>query len=246
MTESRTETGGPTRTSRSEIAPAVSANRKKEPVLLLDLSTSMDWEASPGGPEWDAKAQQGGRRGVVIGALRQLVIALEKEDTEAAAEQAGGSDEMGGLLTFGFASSPTEIGDLNSSNLERRLNSITWGGGTVIMPAWKQALADYDEEYGDRDPADQPTHLVLVLTDGEATDFRDFEPVLMSASAKRVFVVAVVGHGDAHDATVREYTNVAAQNKAADKFGKQHVVVVSFDSVTDPSEIAADLITLVS
>ena len=41
----RQETGGPSRTPRSEIGPAVSANRKKEPVLLLDLSTSMDWSA---------------------------------------------------------------------------------------------------------------------------------------------------------------------------------------------------------
>ncbi len=41
-------TGGASRTPRSEIGPAVSANRKKEPILLLDLSTSMDWEAAPG------------------------------------------------------------------------------------------------------------------------------------------------------------------------------------------------------
>jgi hypothetical protein len=42
----RTETGGPNRTPRSEIKAAVSASRKKEPVLLLDLSTSMDWPAA--------------------------------------------------------------------------------------------------------------------------------------------------------------------------------------------------------
>lgn len=32
---------------------------------------------------------------------------------------------------------------------------------------------------------------------------------------------------------------------AQDKFGKVHVEVVSFDSVTDPEEIALDLVTLV-
>src|SRR5215472_16780690 len=42
----RQETGGLSRTPRSAIGPAVSANRKKEPVLLLDLSTSMDWGAA--------------------------------------------------------------------------------------------------------------------------------------------------------------------------------------------------------
>jgi hypothetical protein len=244
MTETRTETGGPTRTPRSEITAAVSANRAKEPVLLLDLSTSMDWDAAPGGSEWDGAT--GGRRGIVIEALRGLVIALEGEDSEAAGEQAGGSDDLGGLLTHGFATGHVEIGDLNSSNLERRLNSVGWGGTTHIMPAWKAALADYDEEFGDRDPDEQPVMLTVVLTDGEADDWDEFGPVLEKASAKRVFVVAVVGYGDRHDATVRAYQQAAQRNQVQDKFGKGHVRVVSFDAVTDPQEIAADLITLVS
>jgi len=239
----RQETGGPNRTPRSEIGPAVSANRKKEPVLLLDLSTSMDWGAADeNGPEWPAP---GSRRAIVIGALHGLVVALESEDSEAAAEQAGGDDERGGLMAHGFANEHVEIGDLNSSNLERRLNSIPWGGRTYIMPAWRAALADYDEEFGDRDPDEQPVMEVLVLTDGEADDWMEFEPVLEKASAKRVFVVAIVGHGPKHDATLKAYQDGAAKNQAQDKFGKSHVKVVSFESVTDPHEIAADLVTLV-
>lgn len=243
-TAERTETGGPSRTPRSEIAAAVSGNRKKEPVLLLDLSTSMDWDAADGGPEWNGKT--GGRRGIVIEALHGLVSALEDEDSEAAGEQAGGSDDLGGLLTHGFADGHVEIGDLNSSNLERKLHQIPWGGRTHIMPAWKAALADYDEEFGDRDPDEQPTLLTLVLTDGEADDWAEFGPVLEKATAKRVFAVAVVGHGQRHDATVRAYQQAAERNRAQDKYGKDHVRVVSFDSVTDPKEIAADLVTLVS
>src|SRR5580700_6261920 len=240
----RQETGGPNRTPRSEIGPAVSANRKKEPVLLLDLSTSMDWgAANENGPDYP---DAGSRRAIVIGALAGLVRALEDEDTEAAAEQAGGSDELGGLLTHGFANGHVEIGDLNSSNLERRLNEIQWGGRTYIMPAWKAALADYDEEFGDKDPDEQPTMLTLVLTDGEADDWMEFEPVLEKASAKRVFVVAIVGQGDKHNATLTAYQQAARKNAARDKFGKVHVEVVSFDAVTDPDEIALDLITLVS
>src|SRR5215469_14005603 len=239
----RQETGGPSRTPRSEIGPAVSANRKKEPVLLLDLSTSMDWGAADenSGDYPDANS----RRAIVIGALHGLVRALEEEDSEAAAEQAGGSDELGGLMTHGFANGHVEIGDLNSSNLERRLNSIQWGGRTYIMPAWRAALADYDEEFGDRDPDEQPVMEVLVLTDGEADDWMEFEPVLEKATAKRVFVVAIVGSGPKHDATLRAYQEGARKNQAQDKFGKSHVNVVSFDSVTDPAEIAADLVTLV-
>lgn len=245
-TAGRTETGGPNRTPRSEIAPAVSANRKKEPVLLLDLSTSMDWSAEDENDASGEYPSPQSRRAIVTSALHGLVVHLESEDSEAAAEQADGSDDMGGLLTFGFASSPVEIGDLNSANIEDRLGKIQWGGGTVIMPAWKLALADYDEEFGDRDPADQPTHLVLVLTDGEATDFHEFEPVLETANAKRVVVVAIVGHGQKALATANAYKAAAAKNQAQDKFGKCHVVVVLFDAVTDPAEIATDLITLVS
>ena len=63
--------------------------------------------------------------------------------------------------------------------------------------------------------------------------------------AKRVFVVAIVGHGAKHDATLRAYQDAATKNQAQDKFGKSHVKVVSFDSVTDADEIAADLVTLV-
>lgn len=246
MTETRTETGGPNRTPRSEITAAVSGNRKKEPVLLQDLSTSMDWEAAPGAGEWNSTTQTGGRRGIVIAALRNLVRALEDQDSEAATEQAGGSDELGGLMTHGFATTHVEIGDLNSSNLERRLNEIPWGGRTYIMPAWKAALADYDGEFGDRDPADQPTMLTLVITDGEADDWDEFAPILERADAKHVFAVAIVGHGDKHDATVRAYQQAASRNQAQDKFGKRHVQVVSLDSVTDPDEIATDLITMVS
>jgi uncharacterized protein with von Willebrand factor type A (vWA) domain len=119
-----------------------------------------------------------------------------------------------------------EIGDLNSSNLERKLNAIQWGGATHIMPAWKAALADYDEEFGDKDPDEQPTLLTLVLTDGEADDWAEFVPVLEKASPKRVFAVAIVGHGTAHDATVRAYQQAAERNRSQDKYGKEHVKVV--------------------
>lgn len=240
----RQETGGPDRTPRSEITPVVSANRKKEPVLLLDLSTSMDWSATDENDRTHDWPSDASRRAIAIGALPHLVRALEDEDSEAAAEQAGGSDEMGGLLTFGFASSPVEIGDLNTSNLERRLNEITWGGGTVIMPAWQQALADYDEEFGDREPADQPTHLVLVLTDGEASDFHQFEDVLLTASAKRAFAVAIIGHGAKALATYRAYKAAAEKQQGNDKYGKSHISVVLFDGVSDPTEIGEDLATL--
>ena len=88
----------------------------------------MNWGAADEyGPEWP---DAGSRRAIVTEALHGLVRVLEREDSEAAAEQAGGSDERGGLMTHGFANRRVEIGDLNSSNMQRRLNEIKWGGKT--------------------------------------------------------------------------------------------------------------------
>ena len=218
-----------------------------EPVCLLDQSGSMDWPAAPTGDDWPAPTS---RRAIAIGALRGLVTYLESCDSEAAGEQAGGSDEKGGLLTFGFASGVQEIGDINSSNVERRLGEIRWGGGTHIMGAWEQALEDYDGEFGDRPERDRPVHLVLVITDGEAADWDQFVPVLESANAHRVFVVAILGYDEdpstkAHTRTLEAYGAAAKRQQAKDKFGKSYVKVVSFDEVTNPREIAEDLITLV-
>lgn len=239
-----TETAGPARTPRSEITQVISSARREEvgvePVLLLDMSRSMDWEAAPGTPAWDDSTKSGGRRGIVINALPEFIRSLENLDSEAAREQATGSDEKGGLLTFGFSSEAIEIGDMNSSNIARRLNEIPWGGGTRIIPAWELALNEYDEEFGDKPKRDRPVHAVLIITDGEADDWDQFLPVLESADAHRVFVVAVVGYDEdnskRHSRTVDAYSKVAAHNS--------HVKVVSFDSVTDPAEIATDLITM--
>ena len=242
-TPARTETGGPARTPRSEITSVRKPNRKYEPVLLLDLSGSMDWGAA----DEDGRAQDfpdpRSRRAIITEALPHLVRALAKEDSEAATEQAGGSDEQGGLLAFGFASAPVEIGDLNESNLARRLGQIQWGGGTAIVPAMKLALKEYNDEFED-DEDDSRVHLVLVVTDGEASDWHEFEPYLLDANANRVYVVAIVGHGEAAVRTANAYTKAAAQNQAADKHGKAHVHVVLFDGVTDPEEIGTDLVTL--
>jgi hypothetical protein len=212
---------------REEVTPVAPAWRKTEPVMLLDLSTSMDWEAAEGSSV--------SRKDVVLEALPLLVTALEAADSEAATEQAGGSDEEGGLLIHGFASDHHELGDFNSSNMQRRIASIPWGGGTQIMPAWKAALADYTEEFGDE--TEPPALLTLVVTDGEATDADAFEKVLEVKDPNRYFAIAVIGHGADHDKTVRSYEGAASANP-------KHVTIVKFDGVTNPRDLAADLITL--
>jgi hypothetical protein len=243
ITEPRTETGGPDRTPRSEITSVRKKNRKYEPVLLLDLSGSMDWGADNEDDRSHDYPSPYSRRAIVTEALPLLITGLANEDSEAEGEQAGGDDELGGLMTFGFASQPVKIGDLNESNAQRKLQSVKWGGGTYVVPAIKLALKKYDEEFED-DEDDSRVHEVLIVTDGIAEDWRDLEPYLLNADANRVYVVAIVGHGDAALRTYSEYKKVADQNQAADEFGKRHVHVVNFDGVTNPAEIAEDLIAL--
>ena len=209
--------------------PIVPKGQKREVIVLLDTSGSMEWEAADGSPvtRWQ----------IISEAMPLFVAALEAEDSAAAAEQAGGSDEMGGLLIHGFSNLHTELGDFNSSNFSRKWPAIQVGGGTTIMPAWRAAQEDYMEEFGDLDAFDRPALLTLVITDGEATDAAEFGEVLKNAKTGRYFAVAIVGHGDDHDRTLRSYQGAAQANP-------KHVTVVSFDSVTTPRELAQDLIVL--
>ena len=207
--------------------PLVPAWRNKEVVCLLDTSGSMEWEAAEGSPVT--------RHALVGEALPLFVRALEGEDSAAQGEQAGGSDEKGGLLIHGFASTHTELGDFNSSNFQRRYGAIQWGGGTTIMPAWKAALADFNSEFGDE--AEPPVLLTLVITDGEATDAGAFAKVLETVNPDRYFAIAIVGHGPDHDKTLQSY-------QGAEQANPKHVKVMAFDSVTNPQELAADLILM--
>ena len=254
MTTPRTETGGPTRTPRSEIEPVIPAARREsvgvEPVVLWDKSGSTNWPISADGQDYPDPTS---RRAVMTEVARQVVVHLESLDSEAAAEQASGSDDMGGLLTFFFGSDSSDGIDLNSSNFDRKLaeQAPYWGGATHIMSAWEQALNEYDDEFGDKAERDRPVHAVIILTDGELDDMDQFGKVLEGANSHRVFIVAVFGYDEdpsnaRHTACLRQYQAVEQRQVAADAHGKSYIHVVSFDAVKDPNEIAEDMRTLLS
>ena len=216
--------------SVNDLSPVVKPGVEKEPIAIIDTSGSMSWPVAEG---------SGTRRMDVVGeAMGLLVKHLEGEDSQAAAEQADGSDEKGGLLVHLFSDHATELGDLNSSNWRAKWDSIRWGGGTRIMSAWEAAQNDYLEEFGEVPALDRPVLLTLVITDGEAQDGAEFARVLEQANAQRKFCVAVVGFGADHDATLASYRAVEAKNS-------RHVRVVTFGGETDPSAIAEDLIQLI-
>lgn len=216
--------------SINDLNPLLKEGVEKEPIALIDTSGSMSFAVSEG-----SNIQ---RRDVVGEAMGILVKHLEDEDSQAAAEQAEGSDDKGGLLTYGFASGVTEFGDLNSSNWRDRWGKVKWGGGTYIMPAWQKAQEEYLGEFEDVPTMDRPALLALIITDGEAADADKFTAVLENAGAGRYFTVAVVGYGDEHDKTLRAY-------KAAEQKNPKHVRVVTFGGETDPTVIAEGLKSLV-
>jgi hypothetical protein len=219
-----------TEPSVNDLSPVVAKGVEKEPIALVDISGSMTWGVAEGSGT--------SRREVVGEAMGLLVKSLEDEDSQAAAEQAGGSDEKGGLLVHLFSDHAEELGDLNSSNWRQKWDSIRWGGGTRIMAAWEAAQNDYLEEFGEKPALDRPVLLTLVITDGEASDWDEFSQVLEQATSQRKFCVAIVGHGEDHDRTLAAYKAVEAKN------GK-NVRVVTFGGETDPASIANDLILLV-
>lgn len=216
--------------SVNDLSPVVVKGIAKEPVALIDTSGSMSY------PIADGSSVQ--RLEVVGEAMGILVKHLEDQDSQAAAEQAGGSDDKGGLLVHLFAGEARELGDLNSSNWRKKWASIKWGGGTYIMPGWEAAQASYLEEFGEVPALDRPALLVLVITDGEASDWEAFSGVLEQANATRKFCVAIVGQGADHDRTLAAYKAVEAKNG-------RNVRVVTFGGETDPASIANDLILLV-
>jgi hypothetical protein len=214
----------------NDLNPVIKAGVEREPIALIDTSGSMDWPAAHG--------SHVKRRDLVGEAMGLLVAHLEGQDSQAADEQAQGGTELGGLLTYGFASDVTDLGDLNSANWKHKWGDVQWGGGTAIMPAWEAAQESYMEEFGEVATIDRPALLTLVITDGEATDAEAFGKVLAAAKSTRYFVVAIVGFGPDHDNTLGAYKICEATNP-------DHVRVVTFDSETDPSVIADALISLV-
>lgn len=216
--------------SINDLNPMLAKGVVREPIALIDTSGSMDWPVDNGSTIK--------RRDIVGEAMGLLVKYLEDLDDQAAAEQAAGDDDKGGLLTYGFASGVTEFGDLNSSNWRERWGQVRWGGGTQIMPAWEKAQEEYLEEFEDVATIDRPVLLTLVITDGEATDAAQFAQVLEGAKAGRSFCVAIIGYGPDHDATLRSYKAVEARNP-------KRVRVVTFGGETDPAVIADALISLV-
>ncbi|HEV7213643.1 MAG TPA: hypothetical protein VGP33_00860, partial [Chloroflexota bacterium] len=150
---------------------------------------------------------------------------------------AGHEEEGGGLRTVVFAGGQaSDIGDLNPNNLEEKWRTIRWAGGTRIIPGWNKLIETYSEEFGQVAPAERPLLMALVITDGEADDSDAFGRAIQKASGGVYVALAILGYGPEHDAALRSYQQIEAQNA--------HVRVLPFGSETDPQVIARALLRM--
>lgn len=202
--------------------PAETQDVEKEPMLLLDVTGSMNYGTSERDPT--------PRRETIKEAIGIIVATLAKEDA-----QAGHEEEGGGLRTVVFAGGQaSDIGDLNPTNLEEKWRAIRWAGGTRIIPGWNKLIETYSEEFGQTAPAERPLLMALVITDGEADDSDAFGKAIQKASGGVYVALAILGYGPEHDAALRSYQQIEAQNA--------HVRVLPFGSETDPQVIARALL----
>lgn len=232
-------TGLKGRTPRDEIEMPKVQGREIEVIEIMDVSGSNDEQAGP-----DSRMT---KKELIIAMQPHLVAALEGDDSQAAAEQADGSSDKGGVRVF-YANEPQPIvfeegedesddprdgKDHNTANVQDRLRQVPWGGRTYLMPAIHAAETAYQAEFGDRPMRNRPALEVLIITDGKLSDPEPFEKWLSQADELCVVAVAVIGYGDGHDEAVRHYRKLAAKNK--------YLTVVALTGVSDPREVAMDL-----
>lgn len=199
--------------------------QKKEPMLLLDRTGSMQYPASVNGTT--------PRHAVLREALGLLVERLGAQDSAGKQEQGGG-----GLRTITFAGGAAEdIGDLNSQNLAELWRHIHWSGSTWIKPGFDALCDAYTEEFGSLPQDQRPECLALIITDGEAEDTDTFAEALSRAHNNLYVEVVLLGYGAEHKAALAAYKKVAETN--------HHVKVTAMDGETNPEVIARELIRMV-
>ena len=194
ITRTETPTGGPNRTRRETIVPLFTGTREVEPEMYLDCSESEGWawQNRPDVNTW----------GIQIAAVRGFIVPFEELDSQAAGEQAGGSDEAGGVFAYPFSNlylmlgNGPDDGDLNTANFDRKMTAFArkyFGpdgqprGGTEIMTAIAAGDRHFMGEFGpggdNERPRDQrPVRARVVWTDGMLNDADAFRRYLAQAT----------------------------------------------------------------
>jgi hypothetical protein len=259
ITRTEVPTGGPERTRREEIVSLLPTESEAEPEVYDDCSQSegWPWDSNPAVCTWDVQVET----------LRQLIVPFEQLDSQAAAEQADGDDDKGGVYRYAFSNIflPTgdgeDDGDLNSANFDEKMGEFyrkyfdggrrPVRGGTEIMAAIAAGDAHYlgtkkkKGEFYDTPRADRPVRMRVVLTDGVLQDADKFRKYLEQATLSPKGYGA---HGEWDEVWgIAILGEQGGGGKAAysqyKELAKTHpwIHAYYFESVTNPAEIAEDM-----
>ena len=261
ITRTEATTGGTKRTPREEFVPVFNENDLVEPDMLGDGSESEGWTLSWGAPLWPTqieamrqftgagqqldsqlKGEQAGgdddKGGFYTAFFNHQLIKVGVEH-QTDNRYVKGRDE-------------DDEGDLNLTNWDRKIKMLADPtglgplpiGGTAIMEAVAylddhyMGEFEYDEETGLLVPvAKRPKRARMVWTDGAMKDFREFGARLAEDHSDHwpveEWFIAILGEGDAHDATLHLYQQIAAKHPNVHPYG--------FDQVVNGAEIAEDM-----
>jgi len=216
------------------VAPfVIPAEREREPMLLLDVTASMNWSTS--------MTDKTPRKETVREALSLLVQALEGHDSQSNAEHAAGIpvSDIGGLRTVTFSNrDAADNGDINSQNLASKWSEIKFCGGTYIMPGWQRVLQVFQSEFGERPLEQQPLVMLLIISDGAAYDMKEFVQLLkQELPSNFLLTFALIGYDNDYMKAVAEYNTLVQFNPA-------QVRVIPFGAETDPQNISNALLGL--
>lgn len=235
-------TGLQGRTPRQQIIEEKPDNggREKEPVFIIDRSRSNLEYADP--EQTITKAD------LLRTAIPIVTKALAGLDSQAAHETGTGK---GGVRAFSF-NEPGEftgwneaeaefederdLGDVHEGNIQEVMYPDFFDGRTYPMPAIRASEKCFQAEFGNRPLRNRPTQMIVIWTDGQISEQREedaFEEWLSQCDETCVVGVVVIGYGDGHNAAVKAYQRLAANNK--------YLSVVALTGVSDPNEIALDV-----
>lgn len=251
ITRTEVPTGTDERTRREEIVPLNTGTREVEPEMYIDCSESegWPWSSQPNLNTW----------GIQLEAVRGFIVPFEVLDSQAAEEQAGGSDDKGGVYAYPFSNAFLPIGkgdddgDLNSSNFNEKMGAFMAKyfrdglprGGTEAMTAIRAGDDHFMGEFRSEPRDERPVRARVMWTDGMLNDEAKFRQYLAKATATaegygdhgdwdEVWAVAILGEpGGGGKAAYQQYVELS----------KDHpwVHAYYFENVVNPAEIAEDM-----
>ena len=205
--------------------------REKEPMLLLDKTGSMKDTTTLNGTMK--------RYEMAYFVVKGVVEELTKLDSAA---QKTVEAEGGGIKTTLFSmDSVQDFGDLNPGNLDTKWLTIQWGGGTLLMPGWRNLMGNYYREFADEPIDEKPLQLITIITDGEADDLETFTKKLESEKDAYITIV-VLGYfnpyyqidSDPHTKVLKSFNKLAAKNN--------RVRIIDATDATDHTKICAAIL----